>query len=117
MDRWAERALTEWRGFAPPVPLDARLQRVGSVLGMLLPRLGLAEAVDEAEVRRVWASLVGEFIAGHTEPARFTRGVLTVKVLQPTIRFELERNWKPRITARLQEHFGSAKVRGLRFVS
>ena len=40
---------------------------------------------------------------------------LTVRVLQPTVHFELDRFWKPKILAKLKERFGSRTVRDVKF--
>jgi hypothetical protein len=44
-----------------------------------------------------------------------SRGVLTVQVLQPSVRYELESNWRPKILAKLQERFGKKTVREVKF--
>ena len=47
--------------------------------------------------------------------ACYKDGVLTVRVLQPTVHFELDRFWKPKILAKLKERFGSRTVRDVKF--
>ena len=109
------RALAEWRGYTEPGGGPERCAAVGEVLKKLLPKLGLGERVGEAEVRGAWLELVGDFIARHAVPSGLNRGVLTVQVLQPSVRYELESNWKPKILAKLQERFGKKTVREVRF--
>jgi hypothetical protein len=41
--------------------------------------------------------------------------VLTVRVLQPTIHYELDRVWKRQLLEKLKERFGPRTVRELRF--
>jgi len=41
--------------------------------------------------------------------------VLTVQVLQPSVRYELDRTWKPQILSKLQARFGTRIVREVRF--
>lgn len=117
MSKWSARVLAEWRGFPERPDPEARCSRVGDVLSRLLPKLGLADALDEAAVRQAWGEIVGPFIAAHTAPDRIRQRVLFVKVSQPTIRFELERNWKTQIVARLAGRFGRGRVREVRFVA
>ena len=109
------RALAEWRGYFEPDAGPERCAAVGEVLKKLLPKLGLGERVGEAEVRGAWLELVGDFIARHAVPSGLSRGVLTVQVLQPSVRYDLEANWKPKILAKLQERFGKKTVREVKF--
>lgn len=82
---------------------------------MLLPKLGLGDAMDEQAVRRAWSGMVGHFIAAQSLPERLRGGVLYVRVLQSSVRFELERTWKEKITRRLAAEFGADKIREVKF--
>jgi hypothetical protein len=42
-------------------------------------------------------------------------GVLGIHVLQPSLRYELERNWKREILTKLQERFGKKAIREIKF--
>ena len=68
----------------------------------------------EEEVKRAWKEIVGEFLASHSTPASLKQGVLIVRVLQPTLHYEFDRNCRPQILAKLRERFGKS-VRDLRF--
>lgn len=109
------RVIAEWRGYAESGGGPDKCAAVGEVIQRLLPKLGLGERVGEAEVRGAWLELVGDFIARHAVPSGLSRGVLTVQVLQPSVRYELESNWRPKILAKLQERFGKKTVREVRF--
>jgi hypothetical protein len=41
--------------------------------------------------------------------------VLSIQVLQPSVRYELERNWKNEILAKLQARFGKKAIREIKF--
>jgi hypothetical protein len=41
--------------------------------------------------------------------------VLTIQVLQPSVRYELERNWKAEILQKLQTRFGKKVIREVKF--
>lgn len=110
-----DRILAEWRGYREPGPTMARIQPVDGLLGKALQGLGLGSRVQEAEVLTAWREVVGEFIAEHSKPSRLKEGILYVQVLQPTIHFELERNWKPQILQKLRDRFGARVVREVRF--
>ena len=109
------RVLAEWRGLEEPPQKKDRCLPVGDVLQRLLPRLGLGERLGEEEVREAWSGIVGGFLASHATPVGLIGGVLSVQVLQPSVRYELERNWKSRILEKLQDRFGKKCVREIRF--
>jgi predicted nucleic acid-binding Zn ribbon protein len=108
-------ALAEWRGYAePPVQRD-RTAAVGDAVAKLMQSLGLKERLQEEEVLRAWQELVGDFVARHSCPERLKDGVLSVRVLQPTVHYELDRVWKRDILAKFKARFGARTVREVRF--
>lgn len=88
---------------------------VGDILKKLMPKLGLTELVAEEQVREAWDGLVGDFLSRHATPCGLSGGVLSIQVLQPSVRYELERHWKPQILERLQERFGKKAIKEIRF--
>jgi predicted nucleic acid-binding Zn ribbon protein len=109
------KIIAEWRGLAEPVERKDRCLAVGDVLKRLIPKLGLSERLDEEQVREVWAEVVGEFLAQHAVPSGLSGGILSIQVLQPSVRYELERNWKQEILQKLQARFGKKVIREIRF--
>jgi len=89
---------------------------VGKVLQALIPKLGLGQAVKEADILAAWQGIVGDFLAGHSRPERLVSGVLSVRVVQSSVRYELDRNWNPRILEKLRAQFGEKMVREIRFI-
>ena len=110
-----DKLLAEWRGLPQTVPPPDRAKFVTGELDKLLSTLGLLDRVDEAEIIEEWKSIVGDFIAAHSKPQSLKEGCLSIRVSQPTVRYELERIWKPRILENLQNRFGKKKIRSLRF--
>ena len=76
--------------------------------------LGLGERMKESEVLQAWKEIVGAFFAAHSLPSQLRDGVLTVRVLQPTVHFEMDRS-KPQIVEKLKARFGARIVREVRF--
>ena len=109
------KVIAEWRGLQEPFQRKDRCAAVGDVLQKLMPKLGLGERLNESEVRAAWKDVVGDFIAQHAAPAGLSGGVLGIHVLQPSLRYELERNWKREILAKLQERFGKKAIREVKF--
>ena len=109
------RALAEWRGM-PETPFVAHdAKAVGDVLQKVMAGFGLKDRLKEEEVLKAWSEIAGEFIAKHSAPQRLKDGVLTVRVLQPTIHYELDRVWKRQLLDKLKQRFGPRTVRELKF--
>ena len=110
-----EQVLAEWRGVWETAPSPDRTVSVKEVIGQLAPKLGLQTRLREEEMLAAWSEIVGEFFAQHSRPARLVNGVLQVRVLQPTVLYELDRRWKGMILEKIRVRFGSRLVREIRF--
>ena len=109
------RVIAEWRGLPEPYVRPDRLTTAAEAVGRLMQSLGLGERLREEEVLSAWKGIVGDFIASHSEPHQLKNGTLFVRVLQPTMHYELDRMWKPKILAKLRERFGPKIVKEIRF--
>ena len=109
------RVLSEWRGYREKAAKPERVQAVGDALEGVMRKLGLTERLTEAQILKAWKEIVGEWFALHTCPERIRDGVLYVRVVQSSVHYELDRNWKPKIVQKLKERFGGGKVRDVRF--
>jgi hypothetical protein len=113
--RIRKRVLQEWRG----LPGEARADQsasIGEVMEKLLPKLGLETRIKEQDIRSAWLEIVGDFIAKHSQPERLVAGTLMIKVIQPSVRYELDRVWKPEIIRKLRETFGQKVIRDIKFI-
>ena len=110
-----KQALADWRGIYEPTERPDKCLSVGALLQKILPKLGLNERLGEQQVMEAWQEIVGDFLARHSIPTGLSGGVLTVQVLQPSVRYELDRNWKADILTKLQARFGPRTVREIRF--
>ncbi len=108
------RIIAEFRGYREPRPLMERVQAVNALVSKAMVSLGLGERVREAEVLQAWKDTVGDFFAAHSAPNRLKDGVLYVRVLQPTVHFEMDRMRGPILT-KLRDRFGARTVREVRF--
>ena len=111
----AKRLIMEWRGL-PGEPRPDRASPIGDVLKKLLPKLGLDSRIREQDIQEAWVGIVGEFIAQHSMPDRLVAGTLMIRVIQPSVRYELDRTWKPEIIRKLKERFGEKMIRDIKFV-
>jgi predicted nucleic acid-binding Zn ribbon protein len=110
-----KRVLEEWRGFPQPEEKADRTLSVREVLLQLAPKLGLETRLREEEIISAWVEIVGDFFARHSRPVRLHQGLLLVNVLQPTVLYELDRQWKTLILAKLKKRFGGKLIKELRF--
>ena len=107
--------IEEWRGLPEPDEKLDRTLSIREVLVQLAPKLGLEGRLREEEITLAWAEIVGDFFAKHSRPVRLHQGVLLVNVLQPTVLYELDRQWKSLILTKLKKRFGGKLIRELRF--
>jgi predicted nucleic acid-binding Zn ribbon protein len=107
--------IQEWRGLPETRPLRDRWQPTSQLLPALMQKLGLKERLRESEVIDAWSSIVGDFIAAHSAPVALRDGTLYVRVLQPSLHYELERIAKTEILRKLKQRFGGKTIRDIRF--
>jgi predicted nucleic acid-binding Zn ribbon protein len=110
-----QRVLNEWRGLPDQPERPERCTLAAEALKKLLPKLGLTERLNEQDVMAAWREIVGDFLAEHSMPVALRDGVLIIQVLQPTVRYELDRTWKPEILRKLKARFGPKSVKEVRF--
>ena len=111
----ARKILEEWRGL-PDAPAPDRATLISEVIGKLLPKLGIENRIKEADILSAWSGIVGDFIAQHSRPERLEKGILFVRVMQSSVRYELDRVWKPEIIRKLRERFGDKTIREIKFI-
>ncbi|PWW81293.1 MULTISPECIES: DUF721 domain-containing protein [Prosthecochloris] len=75
---------------------------------------GMKRAHEEHHALKVWHTVVGETIARITEVEKFVKGVLYVRVLNPSWRNELS-FMKKNIVGRLNETIGKVMVKDIVF--
>ncbi len=106
--------LSEWRGL-PEAPLvDLPAKRLDVVLGNLVKSLGLADRMRLEDVMSAWRTVAGDFVARQTVPESCIKGVLTVRVAQPSLHHAMVME-KPKLLQKLAEQMGSGKVREIKF--
>ena len=111
------RVLAEWRRYSEPPDPVRHLRRAGDVARDVLTAMGVAAQMDEESVRAGWAGAVGSFLAAHSSPLSLRGGILTVRVVQPSVRYTLEQGMKRDLLARLQQMFGQQVIRDLAFTT
>ena len=103
----------QWVGAPKPLDLNKNISEPSEHLEAILEAVGLRGGLDEDRVKEAWSSLVGELLAKQTEPVSLRRGCLTLRVLQPAMRYHLEQ-LKPSLLGKLQRELGQDQVSSLR---
>ena len=109
------QVLEEWRGLPEPDEKGDRSLSIRELLDQLAPKLGLESRLREEEISGAWLEIVGDFFARHSRPTKLHQGILIVSVLQPTVLYELDRQWKSLVLNKLKGRFGGRLIRELRF--
>jgi predicted nucleic acid-binding Zn ribbon protein len=91
-----------------------KLEPVGGLFAGMFEKLGLSEAVAEQRALVVWAGVVGEKVAAHTQAWSISNGELLVLVDAHAWTQELT-FLKPDILRKLNEALGGPVVKDIRF--
>ena len=79
--------------------------KIGKLLPELLAKIRTKTEIPREAVFREWALLMGEKLAGMTQPISFEDGVLTVALKSSMLYSLLRVHEKPRLLKKLQEKF------------
>jgi len=113
-----QRVLAQWRG-VDLSPLEAartvRARRIGDVLPKVAADLHLDTRRAEAEVVKVWNSLIDPNIVAHAQPAGVRKGTLFVNVDSNVWLAEIVRYRRKEILDRLQHSFGKNLIQRISF--
>jgi predicted nucleic acid-binding Zn ribbon protein len=108
------RAIAEWRGLPEPAP-PREARPLSDALLKVMSALGLGDRLREEEMKNAWKEIVGDFLATHSQPTNVQDGRLIVRVLQPTLLYEFDRNLKRDILQKLRARFGPRMIREIKF--
>ncbi len=112
--RLRHNLLSAWRGVDNGPLIDLPTLKVGDLATQIMAKAGLANRVKLEDILAAWEEIVGNFLFKMTRPDTFERGVLTIRLMQPTAHHALMQE-KVKILKRLQEKLPSAKIRDIRF--
>jgi len=113
-----QRVLAQWRG-VDLSPLETaravRARAVSDVLPRIMSDFRLDDRHAEAEVVKVWNSLIDPNIVAHAQPAGLRKGTLFVNVDSNVWLSEIVRYRRREILDRLQHSFGRNIVQRISF--
>ncbi|HEY1081815.1 MAG TPA: DUF721 domain-containing protein [Prosthecobacter sp.] len=105
--------ISAWRGMDPGPVLNNPLQSVADLVGPIVAQAGVGDRMKLEEVLGAWKEIVGDFLFQHSKPDSIQRGVLMVRVLQPTVHHALMME-RPRILKRLKEKLKNSGIKDVR---
>ena len=112
------RVLAQWRGvdLAPlEIAQATRARSAGDVLSRVMSDMRMDDRRAEAEVVKVWNSLIDPNIVAHAQPANLRKGTLFVNVDNSVWLSEIVRYRRKEILDRLQHSFGKRLIQRISF--
>ncbi len=106
--------ISAWRGVEDGPLMNLPTLRVGDLATQIMAQAGMANRVKLEDILAAWQEIVGTFLFKLTRPDTFERGILTVRLMQPTAHHALMQE-KVKILKRLQEKLPDAKIKDVRF--
>ncbi len=106
------RALTlkQWR-LAEPVKDPIRnISHAAESLDKILEELGATGGLEEKQLQDAWLKVAGDFIAKNAKPESLKKGVLVLRVVQPTLKFQLEQ-MKGKLLQNFRRELGEGVVK------
>lgn len=110
------KVVYDWQGGATPMPTEKNCSKAGDWVDSILSSLKIADGIEEGRIREGWKAVAGEFVAGQTEVVSLKRGVLVLRVLQPTMRFHLEQS-RGSLLQNVRRELGPSAVREIRLIT
>ncbi|MDE3068959.1 MAG: DUF721 domain-containing protein [Verrucomicrobiota bacterium] len=110
--------LAQWRGVDLEPQETARAVRaraVGEVLPRLMTELRMDARRAEAEIVKVWNSLLDPNLVAHAQPAGLRKGTLFVDVDSSVWLSEIVRYRRREMLDRLQHSFGKGLIQRISF--
>jgi len=112
--RLRHRLLSAWRGVDNGPLMDLPTLSVADLAPKIVAQCGLGNRVKLEDVLAAWEEIVGGFLFKLSRPDTIERGILTVRLMQPTAHHALMLE-KGKILKRLQTRLPEARIRDIRF--
>jgi hypothetical protein len=112
------RVLAQWRGvdYAPLEKARAIGEKsTADLMPKALADLKFEVRRSDAEIVKVWNSVMDPAVTAHAQPANLHKGTLYVNVDSPVWSYEINRHHRAEILKRLQACFGTEKIKKLFF--
>jgi hypothetical protein len=110
--RLRQALISAWRGADEPEP-QRQAFSVADLVVKVAEDSGVGQRLKLEEVNAAWRGAVGDFLAAHAHPQSIDRGVLLIRILQPTVHHVLQGR-RREILSRLKAVMGARAPRDLR---
>ncbi|SKB09002.1 Protein of unknown function [Prosthecobacter debontii] len=105
--------IAAWRGVEDGPLQNLPTFSAADLVGKIVAEAGIGDRLKLEEILSAWKEIVGDFLFQHSRPDSIQRGVLMVRVLQPTIHHALAME-RPRILKRLQAKLKNLGIKDIR---
>lgn len=105
--------IAAWRGVADGPLQNLPTSSVADLVGKIVAEAGIGDRLKLEEILTAWKEIVGDFLCQHSRPDSIQRGVLMVRVLQPTVHHALTME-RSRILKRLQAKLKNSGIKDIR---
>ena len=109
-----EQALRDLQESFSAPNLNRNISEAKDYLESIIKEIGAKDGVEHQVLIDSWTKIAGDFVANHAEPHSLQRGVLVLRVVQPSMRFHLEQ-LKGKLLKNLQAELGKNVVKQVRF--
>ncbi len=112
------RILAQWRGLDLSAVEKAQAvaaRNVADLLPSVLKELRIDARQDDAEIVRVWNSLIDPNLTAHAQPANLNKGTLFVNVDSSVWLSEIVRYRRKEILDRMQNSFGKTRIQKISY--
>ncbi|MCD8062686.1 MAG: DUF721 domain-containing protein, partial [Akkermansiaceae bacterium] len=107
------QALADWFQAVPVFSETRNVHTAESLLGTILSKLPLdEEGMDPELLRKGWMAAAGPFLGKQACLVSLVKGVATVQVIQPAMRYHLQQ-WQGALLGKLKEQFGQDAVHSI----
>lgn len=105
--------ITAWRRLEDGPVHELPQHSVADLVGKIVAQAGIGDRMKLEAVLEAWQEIVGDFLFQHSRPDSIQRGILMVRVLQPTVHHALAME-RPRILKRLQAKLKNSGIKDIR---
>ncbi len=108
-----DQAMADWFGISSADD-ERKPRNLDYILAEVLSKLPLDAAVEPESLREGWKRAAGDFIGNQAELVSIVKGVATVHVLQPAMRYHMMQ-WQGVLLDKLRSEFGNETIQSIRF--
>lgn len=114
-NRIRSRVLGEWRGSRVERNTSTFEHPIADLVPGIMRAAGVQDQLNAEAITAEWQAIVGDFLGSNSRPVRLQNRILTIAVLQSTLLYMLEQEFKRDILVKVRARFGEKTVREIKF--